>query len=250
VAAQGQFDIVSAILADVGVELGLGVPTADFAGTGSDVNAARLTRLLKSTGRRLVLQHPWLQLRGEYTFTTAGTTTYTLPDAFQSVLDITAWNRTTNQRVIHVTDEQWHAMKATGITTLTMIFRQIFSSNSDSSLADKPQLEFITATGTGDTIALECRSRHWVRPAALAATLLDAPTAATDRVMIDTQLITRALKLAFLRELGFDSTAAQMDFEETLATVRSANAGPAEVLTIGSSRSRDWPHVPETEFGV
>jgi hypothetical protein len=257
-AAQGQFDIVSAILADAGVELGLGVITADFAGTGGDALAAQMTRLLKSTGRRLVLQHPWLRQRVEYTFTApASTTSYTLPAAFQSGVDLTGWNRTTRQPLVPLSPQRWQEMKATGVSVaMPAYFRAGFTNDAEetASLVDIPKLEFLSAPGDGDIIYLEYRTWYWARPADDPAFLKATPTDATDRCLIDAHLLTRALKLAFLRAKGMDAAAAGEDYQDALDTLRSAHTFFAPVLSLGGARARahllDESNIPETGLGT
>lgn len=70
----------------------------------------------------------------------------------------------------------------------------------------------------------------------------DAPSASSDIVEFDAQLVVRALKLAFLRAKGFDTTAAQGDYDTTLAKV-AADDTPSEVLRL------DRPNMGEPLLG-
>lgn len=243
-----RFDTVTNIIADVGTELGLGTLTASFSST--DPILLQLQALMKSVGRGLVLAYPWLQFRTDYNLTTTTATVYNLPAGFVSYVDSSAWNRTKRMPLHIVSPTQWEAMKATGITTTLPVFFRVGVEEPATGLAT---LELLTAPASGEAIYLEYRSRLWVRPTGATPTFLDAPAAVTDTIRFDSYLFTRALKLAWLRAKGFESTAAQQDFQVALDLVRSVNVQTAPVLSLnggGGARLLSAANVPDTGYGA
>lgn len=78
------------------------------------------------------------------------------------------------------------------------------------------------------------------------------PTASTDLVLFDRQLFLRGLKLAWRKEKGFDTSAAQDEFDSTLAQVMGNDAA-APVLSLNSSAFEEpllgEGNIPLTGFG-
>lgn len=237
------YDTVLNIVSDVAVELGLGSLSAIYSST--DANVIQLRTLLKSTGRGLVLKTPWLQAVKEHTFVTDANSSYTLPADFQSMVDGSGWNRTSRYQLQPLTRPEWQAVVASvSQPASTYLFKP-----KDLTIEVWPQ-----PPTSGETIAFEYRSRHWVALTGSTTPTKDAPTLDTDVVCLDVQLITRALKLAFLRAKGFDSTAAQQDFLDAYEDVRSANANAAPVLDLNGrlmgDRLLDESNAPSTGFGL
>ncbi len=241
-----QFDTVATIVADVATEVGLGSPTVSYAS--GDANVLQLLGLLKSTGRHLVKRYPWLQNLKEYTFTTTTATAYALPADFQSMVDQTGWDRTGDNPLTHATPQGWQHQKATDTASTISLISRV----SHVPTTGAYQLELTAAPSAGLVVAFEYRSRYWVAVSAVTAVTLDAPTAITDVVRLDTLLISRALKAAFLRAKGFDSTAALDDFISALDATRSETAGPSPVLPVGGHGGDDLPgeaNAPRQGFG-
>jgi hypothetical protein len=224
-----QFDTVETVVADVATEFGLGSVTVSYAST--DNNVLQLLGLLKKLGRRMVLRHPWLQNTKEYTFTTTTDTVYALPADFQSMVDQTGWDRDSNEPIYPASPQEWQCLKAHGTTnTISIIFRPGFASTTGA-----PQMELVTTPTAGVTVAFEYLSRYWVATSASTAVSKDAPTLTTDVIRIDSVLMSAALKVAFARAKGFDSSAALEEYLDILDGVRSANIGAAPILQIGRS---------------
>lgn len=104
-------------------------------------------------------------------------------------------------------------------------------------------------TGTGTGIADGTAQWDYV-----AASGADNPTASTDVVLFDPQLVMRALKLAYLRSVGMDSTAAEEDFNDAWAQA-TAEDTPARVLDLGQPKLLRVPligeqNIPITNFGT
>lgn len=236
------YESVLQVVQDVAVEIGLAAPSAVYASTNQ--NVIQLRTLLKSVGRGLVLKHRWLQCTKEHTFTTDASTSYTLPADFQSMVDQTGWNRTSKTPITPASPQEWQFAMAREISpALTFLF--------------KPKdltIEVPTSHTVGDTIAFEYRSRYWVALTGSTTPTKDAPTLDSDVLCLDSHLVSRALKLAWLRAKGFDSTAALDDYLEALGSVKPANANAAPVLSLNGSptedRMIDESNAPSSGFGL
>lgn len=235
------YDTVANVVSDAAAELGLGTVSDVFAST--DANVVQLRTLLKSTGRKLGKLRRWRQLVKEHTFlTTSGEDTYTLPAGFVSMVDQSGWNRTQRMPLNPLEPQAWQYLEAGGIgLTLTAYFRP-----RDLTLQLWP-----ASPPAGETIAFEYVSRYWVAVAATPTVgTKDAPTLNTDVLLFDVSLLVPALKVAFLLAKGFDSTAAQAEFDAALGMEASANVGAAPVLSL-NGRGGALPvfNVADTGFG-
>lgn len=223
-------------------ELGLGA-LADVWASG-DANVAQLRALLATVGRRLVKQRAWTHLQKEYTFTTSGADSYPLPADFRAPLARTTWNRTSTFPAGNpLSGQQWQALKARAtILTVTLLVRQ-----------QQGKLFVYPAEDSGSLVAYEYLSSFWVQPVGQTAPTADAPTANTDTVCFDALLLMQGLKVAWLEAKGFDATAAQGDFQTTLALVEGEDAPPSTLSLKGGSdtgmRLLDDCNVPPTGFG-
>lgn len=215
------YDTVANIVSDAAVELGLGSVSNVF--TSTDPNVVQLRGLLRSEGRQLVLDNDWIKVKLEHTFTTTNKSSYDLPADFSRMVGQSGWNRTSQRPLAPVTPQQWQRLKARDSST---VFAALFRPGATT-------LELWPQPPTpGETVAFEYLSRYWLSTSSTTDPSKDAPTANADVVHIDGLLMTRALKFAFLRAKGFDSTAAQADFELTFASVRSAAAAAAPTLSM------------------
>lgn len=77
----------------------------------------------------------------------------------------------------------------------------------------------------------------------------DEPTANTDVLLLESSLLVAALKLEFLKAKGFDTTAAQQDYDEALRLAEAVDVSAAPVLCVtpGGAASAN---IPETGFGA
>lgn len=248
------FDTIGNIVNDVCVELGLGEPAFsgdDFAS--ADTSTQQLAKLATAVGRNLVRKHLFLRSRAEYTFTTVDLqTAYNLPPAFLSMVDGTGWNRSAKRPLVPVSPQQWQALQASGVTSSQpMLFRIVFADDDDPNDGLK-QIEFATNPGADSTVAFDYYSRYWVHPGEAGSTREDAVTLTANIVLIDAFLFGRALKLAWKREKGFDTTNAQGDFDEALRMVAGLDGGAAPVLSINgpsSGRLLDGSNIPDNGYG-
>lgn len=241
--ARAVYSTVLALITNVAAELGLPPPVGEVLGN-EDPNVNQLAYLLKGLGRRLILENEWLQLRKTHSFVTGGGASYALPVDFLAYVDQTGWNNSSRMPLVPVSPQRWRAMDALGMgTVLPVLFR-----------AQDATLEFPTGLTTGQVIVFDYRSLYWV--SALAADA--APNQVTvalnaNLVWIDSYLMERGLKLAFLRAKGFDSSAAQDDYDRAMAPVLAASAQAAPKLSMSGRRTDfrylDEYNVPASGFG-
>lgn len=239
------FDSAANILNDAAVELGLiSTDVADpYAST--DANIIQLRRLLKGVGQDLARDHQWSHLQKEHTFTTSNNIFgYALPDDFLRLIDQTQYNRTRQERLDGPLSAQgWQYLKAlTASGTVEFWFRV---KGLEFFLHPTPSASF--------TMALEYVSSWWVRPADEVTPSLDSPTQASNLLCFDRRLLVCGVKLAFQRAKGFDTTAAQADFDEALARARGGD-GAAPVLSLNArgvlaQRLVGPGNLPDTGYG-
>jgi hypothetical protein len=246
-----RFDTIADILTDVGAELGLGTLTSVYPST--DATVTQMQALLKALGRSLVLAYPWLQNLIPLTFTTTSATSYTLPADFLRMENGTGWNRSTRQPLQPVSPQEWEALTAGAITVgMPVLFRPRLTN--DVSDGCVPRLELLATPTSGQTIALQYRSSYWLASGAQQTAGSDTPSAPTNVVRIDSLLFGRALKLAWLRQKGFESTAAQQDFEDALAATEAVTVWAGPALSLNGPRLLwgkllDASNIPETGYG-
>jgi hypothetical protein len=228
-------------------QLALPVPQAAITAVG-DETAQQMLRLLTWAGRRLVKptrMHRWQQLMRTWQLTTVpNTTTYALPVDWDSFADLTGWNFTSRLPMLGPANgPQWQCLKARNLggSTISMVYRtraglfEIFNSPS------QPQ-----------DLRIDYSSRGWVQDAASPTEFRDYIDSDDDRVLYDSELITARVKLLFLLAKGFDTTAAQSEYDDAEEAAICADAD-APVLTVG--RGDTYPlistqfNVPDTGYG-
>jgi hypothetical protein len=241
------FDTAANIINDAAVEIGLN-PVADpFAAY--DGNFIQLARLLRSCGRELVQSRDWTYLRKEHAFTTVqGTSAYDLPSDFLRMYDQSGWNRTNRLPLGGpLSPQEWQYLKARLVgVVFTVLFRPM-----------NRQIHLYPDVNTpgGYAIAFEYGSSYWVSsPAAPTVLSSDKPTENDSIIWFDPLLMVRALKLAFLKAKGLDTTAAEQDYAITLNAAMGMDA-PSKVLNLNrtsmdpSSVMIGGQSVPITGFG-
>lgn len=240
------------VLNDAALELGLIQATIDDPYESTDQNIVQLRTLLKSVGRGLARDYHWTQLEKTKTFNTAnGIPTYTLPADFVAIIDQTGWNRTTKLELGGpLSPQQWQEAQARGTSG---DFRLQFRTTSN--------LVYLYPTPTTvQAIAYEYRSNYWMfaydsdQGSYGSVPDIDGPSGDWhEKIAFDPLLIVRGLKLAFLRQKGFDSTAAEQDYQETLDACLGAD-GAAPVLSLNGRgcgpRPVDGCNLPFTGWGT
>jgi hypothetical protein len=243
------FDTAGQIISDAMVELGLTAVSDPFAS--DDSNATQMCTLLKAVGREVLHQHQWTILRKEYAFTTVqGTATYPLPSDFHEMLDQSGWNRTNRLPLGGpLSAQEWQYLKARLVNVVfTVLFRP---------MAGAIYLYPDTNTPGGYSIAFEYQSSGWVRVPSLPSDIYqDYPIASDNIIQFDSLVISRGLKLAWLKAHGFDTVSAQQDYTSALDFARGHDSFvPILSLTRpGALRGVDQmigqQSVPITGFGT
>jgi hypothetical protein len=243
------FGTAGEVIADAANELALGVyePSSFDPWASSDPNISQMIALMKSAGRSLVRERNWTYLRREHSFTTvAGIDTYDWPAGFLNMIDQTGWVRTTRLPMSGpLSPQEWQYMKARLVgATLTLLFRPM-----------EQQLHiFPDAPNTpGDmTIAFEYQHSLWISVAATPTVpSLDAPVARDDTVWFDSFLMSRRLKLEFLKAKGFDTTQALQDYKSAFDLISNDDT-QAPIINLakrGDNILMGERNVPITGFG-
>lgn len=239
------YDTVKTVINDAAVELGL--PSSSSPMGSSDPNMIMLCSLLKAAGRELVYSKDWTHLVKEHTFVTVqGTSTYALPSDFHNMISQTGWVRTTRLPLGGpLSPQEWQFLKARLVgVVFSVLFRPL-----------QGQIHIYPDTNTpGDqTIAFEYISNAWIAPVATPTVpSLDAPANDDDVVFFQSFLMSRMLKLWFLRAKGFDTTAAQQDYDRAYDMVASVDS-QSPVMNLSEKRIKfqilDARNIPVTGFG-
>lgn len=238
------FATVAEVVNDAGKELGLWTAdvTDPFAST--DASVVQMLALLKRLGRKLVRDRQWTHLQTQYTFVTVSNQAdYPLPSDFDSMINQSGWNRTNRLPFVGpLSPQEWQYLKARLVgVVFTVLFRP-----KDGVLTVYPDVN----TPGGYTIAFEYISNAWILKADTSTAT--APTAATDTVRFDAEAVTTGLKLSWLKAKGFDTTAAQDDFDAALAQDMDADSA-APVLRLNQGTQMEplvgAANIPITGFG-
>jgi len=227
----------------------LGLPVSAAAITApADETAQQMLRLLTWAGRRLVKPtstYRWTTLTKTWTLLTNGVDTiYPLPVDWDSFEDLTGWNFTSRLPMLGpATDPQWACLKARnlGSSTISVIYR-----------VRGGKFEIYNTFAAPQDLRIDYSSRGWVQDAADPLIVRDHILKDDDVLLYDNELITAKLKLAFLNAKGFDTTAAQGEYNEIEEAAICADSD-APVLQV--SRSDTYPlistqfNVPDTGYG-
>lgn len=238
------FDTAGAIINDAAEHLGLQRVPDPYGST--DPNFIQLRVMLKSLGRDLCRLRTWVDLRKEYTFTTTGgVSEYATPFDYLSLMGDTPWDRTNRQEVLGpVTPQGWQTVKAAyGVFTQQILYKVQRNTIVLHTGADTP---------AGLTIAFEYRSAFWVTPNGQSSPILSEPTAQLDAIWFDSQMMVHGLRMHWARAKGFDSTAAEQDFQ---AAFNSATGNEMPGRTLRLDGPRDEPllgelNIPITGIGL
>lgn len=228
-------------------QLGLPVSTAAVSSIG-DETALQMVALLTWCGRRLLKPtstYRWsIMLRTWVLLTNPVDTAYPLPDDWDSFEDLTGWNFTSQLPMLGpATDPQWACLRARnlGSSTISVVYRTRGN-----------HFEIYNTFPDPQDLRIDYSSRAWVQDAADPLVFSDKIEADDNIILFDNELITAKLKLAFLTAKGFDTTAAQSEYNEIEEAAICADAD-APVLQV--SRSDTYPlistqfNVPDTGYG-
>lgn len=238
------FTTADNVLNDAAVELGL--KPADMADpfASTDQNIILLCRLLKRLGRKLVRARDWTHLTREYTFpTVASTASYALPSGYARMKDATQWNRTTIIPLGPAVDgPAWQEMKArTSTGTVYRPFR-IFGN-----------LLYIYPTpSAAEDIYYEYITNFWVVPSGQTVPTTSVPTATTDVLWFDEDLLLAGLKLLFKKAKGFAMQHDQDEFDQAWSEIAGSDgaAPPLDISGGSATRLIDTRNLPDTGWGL
>lgn len=224
----------------------LGLVSADIADpfASTDPNILQLTTLLNGLGRELALEHDWSQLVTSYTFTTSnGTQTYAPPADFARLVDQSGWNRSTRFPLGGpLSPQNWQYLQAlTSSASFVTLFRY-----------QQGTIYLYPTPSSTQTCAYEYMSSYWVAATGAPTTrVADKTTVATDVLFFEPLMLVYGLKWKFLRNKGFDSTAAQQDYQKVKD--QAMGKDPAPVLSLNGGRPfiplLDGHNIPPTGFG-
>lgn len=241
------FDTAGSLINDAAVQCGLTAVTDPYAST--DANFILLRTLLKRVGSDLwsAKEGGWSWFQQSTSFVTVqGTNNYALPADFGGMQDQSGWNRTNRLPLGGpLSPQEWQYLKARLVgVVFTVLFRP---------MQQRIYLYPDTDTPGGYTIAYEYLSRYWAQPYGQTSATLEAPTAATDTVLFDREVVIAGLEKEFLAKRGFDTTKVDADYEARLAACLAKDAA-APILRLNNRDEWVEPllgqqNVPFTGFG-
>lgn len=171
---------------------------------------------------------------------------YALPSDFSNLIDQTGWNRTNRLPVGGPLDGQmWQYMagRQQGVV-FNVFFRPI---------AGLMRLYPYIDTPGGYEIRFEYVSSSWVSATGGTVPTTDAPTANSDIIYFTPLLMIRKLKLDWLRAKGFDTTAAERQYDDMLEASMNSDIS-AGVLNLRGRGPFDpligIQNIPPTGFGA
>jgi len=230
-------------------QLGLPVPTVVAASVG-DVTAQQMQRLLTWCGRQLIKPTSgwrWTALLRTWTLVTIpAQTQYDMPSDWDSFEDLTGWNMSARLPLLGpALDAQWNALLARGLgpSTISIVYRTRGS-----------KFELYAAPSQPQTLIIDYSSRGWVRDANASPTeYRDFIEKDDDVILYDNELIEAKLKLAFLTAKGFDTTAAQGEYN---GLEEAAICADQDAPVLSATYSATYPlintnyNLPDTGYGV
>lgn len=221
---------------------GLGLPVPQSVSDSQDPTVRQMWQLATDAGQFLVKEHDWQILEREHTINTqVGVSAYPFPADLDSYVSDSQWNSTTRLPALGSLKEfEWQALKARNLagTTFTLLFR-----------IDDDTVLFYEMPSSVQTIVLPYKSRNWVRKADQSR--VDVLAANDDLILFDSLLFKLQLKLRWLTEKKFDTTAARAEFDKYLSSVTSKDT-PSRTLSMRGGG--DYPYlgylnIPDTRYG-
>lgn len=224
----------------------INVPTTIYGN--SDETATMLLSQANRAGKALA-RMDWPELQIEYEFTTTiGTADYALPDDFDRMISMTAWNRSQYWRARGgLTPRAWQEIKSSvlGNTIIGTRFRiRRVSGIGFRALSLDP-----TPTAAEDLV-FEYISNQWCASSDL-VTYRKAWGADTDVGILDEYLLELGLHWRVLNRLGMSYLEEREEYDREVAKA-FAVAGVMEPLELSPSRNirlLNFRNVPDTHFG-
>lgn len=225
------YDTAINIINAASQELGIGVVSLDSASTG---NAGyQLLGLLNALGQELLRVHDWQNFEKVMTFTGDGvSTTFPLPSDFGRQVNQTEWSTSNRQPMIGPVNAQTWSWCQYGLVGTGIFYRYRILGN---------QYAVFPTPALDATFALYYISRNWVLPADQVGetnpTYADKITNAADVPQFDSRLLINGLKAKFWGQKGFDTTALQREFSDSLVAEKGQQQGAPNIYLSGDRGS-------------
>jgi hypothetical protein len=219
------------IVNDAAIELGLISARITDPYAETNPTLVQLCQFLNALGLDLKNYRTWQQFTFSETLTMqasdVGAKAFT--SSHYKTIPLTLWNTTTGERVEEITLEDYAAYVATSTDPVR-----------ESYTVHNSHFRFLPVLTDEEllyTYVLYGISPNWVATSvATAPPTLEEVSAYTDYPMFDRRLLVTGVKLYFMRAKGFDTSAAQRDYDAALAAAEQ-NDAPAPVLNISGRRS-------------
>jgi hypothetical protein len=182
-------------------------------------------------GKSLVRARDWTHLTVSIGFTTeADEGSYPLPSGYDRIRDGTVWNYTTGLQMgpVHTT-----------IAVAEITGRADTAPRSPMPYRIKGNRFLIEPVpASAEVIFLDIISGFWVMPTGQTSPTTLTPTAATDTLWFDENLLVRGLKLAYLRAKGFDTSHAQDEFNQAYDAAAGSDGAASPISVLGGTSRR------------
>jgi hypothetical protein len=244
-AALNRYKNAGDIIVEVGVDCGLPSVLDPFQTT--DAQYQRLITQLNISGNALLTLYPWARLQNKAQISCVpGSEYYPLPADFSAMLPSTVWRK--DQNFIpgygSISPQVYEYLVNVPIVgTINIIYREQLGGIGVLPVPTEPfQFTF------------EYISRGWVTDAAQSGVYRDNVSQASDIVLFDPLLISRYLKMRWLKSTGFDATEATDDFNLLLDNRSSTDTSKPKLSMVGANQALGAPlisvaNIPQTGYG-
>lgn len=244
-AALNRYKNAGDIISEVGIDVGLPVTLDPF--QSQDAQYQRMITQLNLSGNALLTLYPWSRLRALATINCQpGLGNYALPDDFSSMTPGTTWRKDQNFVPGYgtVSAQTWQYLVNVPIVgTINVIYREQMGGIS---VLPTPTMPY--------SFTFEYVSRGWVTDAGNTGTYRDNVQVASDIVLFDPLLISRYLKMRWLKSTGFDASDATDEFNLLLDNRSSTDTSKPKLSAAGVLAPLGAPlisiaNIPQTGYG-
>lgn len=237
------YDVAGDIINQAMAELGLAPSLVADPYASNNPLFFQVRMLLRSLVRKLWKLRNWTQLGWVHTFPTeVGVGSYALPSNFGRMLPRTIWNLSQTRGMESLTPETYRQYRARGLGPMAALDFRI----------QQQQLQLLTesATAAGQNIVFEYTSRFTAQSDGQATPDKDAPTAASDTLWFDPDLVIAGLKARIKIEKGLPGAQdAQDEFDELLNLSMETDGVSPRLNVLGTDSARGFrlaDTLPET----
>jgi hypothetical protein len=227
------------------------LPFDPYAST--DPNILMLLALMNNVGQDLARDYEWRFQRIEASLNLAAPLSvdddgalFQIPSDLDHFIPETMWNRDTLLPLIGpLSPQQWQAMKAQSQGANTQQYWRITST-----LAAGDRINIFITSAVSQTVKFEYATRYWLYAVSNGQLALDEAVNAYDLCAFDGRLMVAGVKLYWRKQKGYDTSAAQDDFDRALEREQSkSEPGHTTSLSGGRELPLGWPVTPDTGFG-